>query len=358
MGIKSNFSKFLKDKCPQAFDTVHLSHYRYKKVAIDISLYLHKFKAVCGDRWLTAFINLVSSLRRNELHCVFIYDGKAPDEKSAEQLERREAKEKLEKTVYELELALDEYHNTGIIPKILKDLYKNRRSPTVKRLLGNNDSEVNMQWVIDKVEQKKKQIINIDPSDFEQTKVLFDLLSVPYYVAPSEAEKMCSKLCIDGLVDAVLSEDTDIIAYGCPIFLSKIDTANDTCVQTEFSTILSGLDISREQFLDFCILCGTDYNKNIPNVGSTTAFKKIKQFDSIEGIQSNTSLDISVLNHERVRQLFTEFEDYNIKDIPYCGQPNFDKLQEFISENKLNVNIDNLRKAFSENIIIFEEDEE
>ena len=64
MGIK-NLNKFLRDKCPDIFINTHLSVYAYKKVAIDISLYLHKFKAICGENWLSAFINLVGSLRRN-----------------------------------------------------------------------------------------------------------------------------------------------------------------------------------------------------------------------------------------------------------------------------------------------------
>ena len=94
MGIKSQFNKFLRDICPNVFEEIHLSEYKFKKVAIDISLYLHKFKAVCGEeRWLTAFINLIGSLRRNNVHCVFIFDGKSPIEKEQEKMKRREGKD-------------------------------------------------------------------------------------------------------------------------------------------------------------------------------------------------------------------------------------------------------------------------
>ena len=96
MGIKSSFNKFLRDICPEIFEEIHISEYAYKKVAIDISLYLHKFKAVCGDRWLSAFINLIACLRRNEVHWVFIFDGKAPQEKEMERAKRHENREKME----------------------------------------------------------------------------------------------------------------------------------------------------------------------------------------------------------------------------------------------------------------------
>ena len=98
-----------------------------------------------------------------------------------------------------------------------------------------------MNWIEQKIDQKRAQIIDISTEDFKYTKDLFDILEVPYFTAPSEAEKFCSKLCIDGVVDAVLSEDTDIIAYGTPVFLSKIDTQQDCCIQILNIEILKNL---------------------------------------------------------------------------------------------------------------------
>ena len=136
MGIK-NFNKFLREKSPNVFEKIHLSEYAYKKVAIDISLYLFKFKAVCGDRWITAFINLISTLRRNNVHCIFVYDGKSPPEKDDEKAKRRNEKEKLQENVYKLNDALDNYHRTGVVENILQNLYKNRKKTisSHKRLL-------------------------------------------------------------------------------------------------------------------------------------------------------------------------------------------------------------------------------
>ena len=80
MGIK-NLHSFLRSKCPEIYKTMHLSEYAYKKIAIDISLYMFKYKTIFGDKWLDAFLKLVACLRKNEIHCVFIYDNGAPPEK-------------------------------------------------------------------------------------------------------------------------------------------------------------------------------------------------------------------------------------------------------------------------------------
>ena len=78
MGIK-NLNKFLREKCPEVFEPTHISHYSFKKVAIDISLYLHKFKAIAGDRWLAAFLHLVASLRvTRSMQCSFSMENLHP----------------------------------------------------------------------------------------------------------------------------------------------------------------------------------------------------------------------------------------------------------------------------------------
>jgi 5'-3' exonuclease len=360
MGIK-NFNKFLREKSPNVFEKIHLSEYAFKKVAIDISLYLFKFKAIFADKWLSAFINLISSLRRNEIHCVFIYDGKAPPEKDLEREKRKADKEKLQKQVYDLQQALDHYHQTGFVENILQELYnKGKHSPSNKRLLGEQStkSSIDMNWVEEKIQQKSKQIIDICAEDFEFTKNLFDILNVPYYTAPTEAEKMCSKLCIDGIVDAVLSEDTDVIAYGTPSFLSKIDTRTDVCVKITNTSMLKELNFdSQEQLLDLCIMIGTDYNDNIFKVGPHTAYKQIITHKNIETLEKN-GLDVTILKHKRVRELFTQFDDYGITSIPYCGYPDFERLKQFNSQHKLDINIEKLVKDFTRDIVFEDSDSE
>ena len=213
MGIK-NLNNLIKKKAFDSIKKIHLSQYSYKKIAIDISLYMCKYKAIYGENWLYAFLKLISSLRKNEIHCVFIFDGKAPEDKSDEKKRRKLEKQKLEEKVFLLDQALDSYYQTGIVEKILQDLYNKRKHA---RLLNKNN-KIDMEWIEDKIKQKKKQILNISEKDFIIVKELFDILKVPYYTAPWEAEKMCAKLCIDGLVDAVLSEDTDVLAYSSTVF--------------------------------------------------------------------------------------------------------------------------------------------
>ncbi|GAG51450.1 unnamed protein product, partial [marine sediment metagenome] len=224
MGIK-DLNKFLRSECPEVFVETHLSHYAYKKVAIDVSLYMCKYKAIMGDAWIRSFINLVVSLRRNHVHCVFIYDSGSPPEKENTKDKRKASRDKIEDNIIQLEYDLDQYHSTGEITPLLAKVGK----PEIVSLRRQGVA-FSLPIAEAYFEKKKKQLLHISEADFDMTKKLFDILKVPYYDAPMEAETMCSDLCKRGLVDAVLSEDTDVIAYGTPHFLSKIDTSKDTCV--------------------------------------------------------------------------------------------------------------------------------
>ena len=343
MGIKSNFNKFLKqstnEKC---FSLVHISEFAYKKIAIDTSLYLYKFKSILEQKWIDGFVNMIKCMRQNNVHCVFILDGKAPVDKVEEQLKRREERKKLIETVKLLEDDLDKYMSTSILSDKLQNIVNNENT-TKNNMITSISSYI---------QKKKKQIVHVNEDDFNKLKELFDCFSVPYFTAPTEAEKFCSKLCIDGLVSAVLSDDTDIIAYGCIMSLSKFDAITGLCTCIHYNNLLSLLDINKKQFLDLCILCGTDYNKNLHKIGSFTAFKYIKLYNDIETIGEKLNINLDELPYERVRQLFTNFEPYNI-EIPFCGKTDIYKLSIFFSNN--NVNNSNMQKyIFFQNINLIE----
>jgi flap endonuclease-1 len=359
MGIHK-LNDFLRKNCPDIFEEIHISEYAFKKIAIDISLYMYKFKVIYGNKWLTAFLNLIACLRKNEIHCVFIYDTSSPEDKADERAERAEKREQLEKKIFDLDQAIEHYNLTNEVNEYLLDFYnkKIKKSSPPRLLSRTNKTQIDIEQIKEWIEKTRNQLVNISSEDFELTRTLFDILSVPYYKAPVEAETMCSDLCKRNMVDAVLSEDTDVMAYACPNFLSKIDTAKETCIRINYTKMLEMLSITQEQFLDLCIMCGCDYNKNIYKIGPEKAFGLIKKYSSIEGIKDNTSHDISVLRHERVRELFTKYEQSGIDSVSYCGHPDFDVLTKFITDNSIKSDIEYLKKCFIHNVVVFEEDSE
>ncbi len=92
-------------------------------------------------------------------------------------------------------------------------------------------------------------------------------------------------------------------------------------------------------------MCGTDYNKNIFKVGPIKAYSLIKEHKNID----NIPVDVSVLNHERVRHLFKNYEKLDIDSIEYCGIPDHKEVELFMVENNVRIDINTFMKNIVNN---------
>jgi 5'-3' exonuclease len=356
MGIKG-LNQLLRNRCPTVFEKIHITEYAYQKIAVDTSLYMYKFKASVGDRWLLAFLKFVGCLRKHEIHCVFLYDSGCVKEKLGERAVRAAARAKIEEKVREYEDALVDFDTTGEVAGCLEELHakavKGTRRP---RFLGTTSSVpnvgVDMDLVRREVERKQKTLVKISSEDFALTKELFDILRVPWYDAPLEAETICADMCKQGLVAGVLSEDTDVLAYGSPVLISTLDSASGVCTRVCHGQILQELELTVDSFLDLCIMSGTDYNKNIPQIGPERACNLIQKYGDIDAIRENTAMDVDVLNHARGRDIFKNYERMN-GAVPYCGQPDWEALKEFVSEHDLAMDVDTLHDSFVHAVLEF-----
>lgn len=95
--------------------------------------------------------------------------------------------------------------------------------------------------------------------------------NVEFMVAPFEADPQLTYLCVNGIVDAVISEDSDLIPYGCPRMIYKLDKdGNGKEIHFRDLGLVKELDLSRfsaEMFRHMCILSGCDYLESLPGMG-------------------------------------------------------------------------------------------
>lgn len=177
------------------------------------------------------------------------------------------------------------------------------------KILLPNTSCVPISINIEAIQQElyllENQMINVSREDVQLSKDLLNIMKIQYYDSENEAETLCSILCVHHQVDGVLSNDTDVLAYGTPIFLTRLNIQKETFVEISIHDILEKIDMDLTQFREFCIMCGTDYNKNIYRIGHDKAYKLLQKYKSIDEISKELGYDISILNHKRVIEIFT-----------------------------------------------------
>ncbi|KAF8727405.1 hypothetical protein HU200_019010 [Digitaria exilis] len=121
----------------------------------------------------------------------------------------------------------------------------------------------------DAIEKLSKRTVKVTRQHNDDCKRLLRLMGVPVVEAPSEAEAECAALCINDKVYAVASEDMDSLTFGAPRFLRHLmDPSSKKIPVMEFDVakVLEELELTMDQFIDLCILCGCDYCESIKGV--------------------------------------------------------------------------------------------
>jgi len=258
MGIKS-LTYLIKTKgSPECIETKQLRELSGKRVAIDASLFIYQSLINIrrdGDflknkrdeviSHLMGIFNKTAHLLSLNIKPIYIFDGKPPKEKQ----------------------------------EII-----NIRKENVREYNHQLETETD----IAKIHALKKKTVRITFEFIDGIKSLLTLMGVPYIHMDGEAEGLASELCRRGSVDYVMTEDMDSLVFGCPLLIRKCIDKNsndkDSISIFNLKEILSSLEITFEQFVELCILCGCDYCSNINRVGNLTAFKLIKQYGSIDKI--------------------------------------------------------------------------
>lgn len=119
--------------------------------------------------------------------------------------------------------------------------------------------------------------------------VELDARGVRYVVAPYEADPQMVYLEKIGLVDGILSEDSDLLIFGCNTLVTKLNDFGE-CIEIcrkNFDKVkkVPGLaSFTEEQLRIVAMLSGCDYTKGFPGIGLKTAFNLVRKHGSFEKV--------------------------------------------------------------------------
>lgn len=315
MGVK-NLMKWIEKYAPSAIKKLPQQQLLGRTIAIDASMQIYQFLVAIrhnGSNLVDAEGNTTSHLSgllsrtmaflAAGIKPVYVFDGKPPEMKSGELQKRSERRQEAEKSLEEA--------------------------------LEKGDQE--------EIERFSRRTVHLDPQHVEECKKLLTLMGIPFVQAPCEAEAECAALCRSKIADATATEDMDALAHATPILIRHLTNhkknADDDCViEINYNQLLEESGLTREEFIDFCILCGCDYCDSIKNIGSTRAYELIKEYHSIEEILKNLDTEKYPLpenfDYQSARELFlnhevdTNYAKFTIK------KPDVDGLRQFMIEEK------------------------
>ena len=153
-----------------------------------------------------------------------------------------------------------------------------------------------------------KRSVSISKEQMEQCRELLDLMGIPYVQAPEEADSQCAYLNKKGLVDAVLTEDMDILTFGAPKIVRNLSSFHKNPIEIELNNILTSLNLNHDEFIELCILLGCDYSGHISSINCSDIYDfydKNRDFiETIKEIRSNNYYTSSFKNYLTVKDYF------------------------------------------------------
>nr|XP_027085750.1 exonuclease 1 isoform X1 [Coffea arabica] len=166
-----------------------------------------------------------------------------------------------------------------------------------------------------------QKAVDISPS------IAYDLIqvlkqeNVCYVVAPYEADAQMTFLAVSKQVDAVITEDSDLIAFGCPRIIYKMDKFGQG-VEFRTSLLQQNKDLNligftKQMLLEMCILSGCDYLQSLPGMGlkkAHTLMKKFKSYDKVLKHLKYNSAAVSPLYEESFRKAMLTFQHQRVYD--------------------------------------------
>jgi hypothetical protein len=138
----------------------------------------------------------------------------------------------------------------------------------------------------------KKQFVRLRDCDISSVKELLVSFGFATIDAEGEADALCAKLSIKKRVDAVLSDDTDMFVYGCPVVLRNISLLNHSVIRYDTAGILKTLQLTQHDLKMMCVVSGTDYSQHLSThekhistepeyISPDVVFKKLTQFKTL-----------------------------------------------------------------------------
>ena len=190
----------------------------------------------------------------------------------------------------------------GVIPYIVfdGDHLPSKAATEAERAKGREESKKTglelyrlQKWT--QAHRELQKAVDVTPEMALQLMGELKKIGVRYVVAPYEADAQLAYLERQGIIQGILSEDSDLLVFGAKRLLTKLDQYGD-CIEINRANFAACREISLvgwsdAEFRRMAILSGCDYLANITGMGLKSAYRLVRKYKTIEQILRMLSFD-------------------------------------------------------------------
>ncbi|KAL5545032.1 hypothetical protein UlMin_008816 [Ulmus minor] len=269
-------------------EPVHIKKYAGKRVGIDAYSWLHKGAYSCSMelclnsdsekklRYIDYFMHRINLLRHYKITPVVVFDG-------------------------------------GNVPcKASTEQERHRRRVTNRDLAMEKLKEGN----VTAASEYFQKAVSVTPSMAHQLIQILRSENIEFVVAPYEADAQLAYLSSlkpeKGGIVAVITEDSDLLAFGCPAIVFKMDrygSGEEILLGNVFyseTRTPSFKKFDKELFTGMCVLAGCDFLPSVPGIGIAKSYALVSKYQNLDRVISVLKLGKKNRMPEDYPKLFRE----------------------------------------------------
>lgn len=225
-------------------------------VAVDVPIFAHKFIYTerTFDGLVKRFLRFGAELRQQNVEPIFVFDGKKLQLKNEERAKRSQARDR-------------QAQRQAI-----------KQSQYMEALLAECNVSIAQEAPCSAAPPVFTGIMFPTTKEYASLGLILGENGYKTLTAMYEAEALCALLTRKGTAWAVLTEDTDALAFGATRTVFRFGTANTTVV--ELTDVLQALQLEQAAFTDLCCLMGTDFGPHVHLIGPVKAYELLRKHGS------------------------------------------------------------------------------
>jgi DNA excision repair protein ERCC-5 len=149
-------------------------------------------------------------------------------------------------------------------------------------ILNQVDYEKELKQLRNQQRKDRRDADEVTQIMINECQQLLRLFGLPYITAPMEAEAQCAELVTLGLVDGIVTDDSDTFLFGgTRVYKNMFNQSKfvECYLSSDFEKEYA---LHRRKLISFAHLLGSDYTEGIPGIGPVKALEIITEFSSLE----------------------------------------------------------------------------
>lgn len=258
MGVNGLYST-INNICPECITTINLSSLENKIVGIDCNLWIYQVviairnslgKDIINSKGqnithIIGILNRICFLRKNNIKPIFVFDGKPPELKYKTIEKRTRAKN------IAINLLKEDVNNIDIFKKSYK----------------------------------------LSKDDCNDIKRLLSMYGIPYIDSVGETDSQLGYMYKKKLLDFIISEDCDILAFGGSHLIKGFSTKKQAFNLVDMDVFYKQTGWTQRNLCELSVLLGSDYNTGIMHHNSKKILATLNEYGNIKNMMIASKME-------------------------------------------------------------------